>query len=219
MFLHFPHAIEFVSRIQKFFVIAAANQFVELRPRSNALCPNRAIQVRRPSPARDSCFATRRSSRLLQKFNFRFGKALFSKTLLSVSRNFRIDFKRPPFNPASQRFRFFDPLESQPRRGVQTAHAMMAIANHLCPLGSLAAGLQRCRNVDEVICYCHHGMRSLERRGVLRFQGIEKSENLWLAGLNGGRLKSIRKFRDTERSVFENKALPKTKIKFLQKPT
>jgi len=83
----------------------------------------------------------------------------------------------------------------------------------LVPLGSLAAGLQTLPDVDEVICYCHHGMRSLDAAAWLRFQGSKK-RNLWLAGLNGGRLKSIRKFRDTERSVSENKALPKRKLNF-----
>src|ERR1700739_2468331 len=46
------------------------------------------------------------------------------------------------------------------------------------PLGSLAASLQTLPDVDEVICYCHHGMRSLDAAAWLRFQGIEKAKSL-----------------------------------------
>jgi len=48
----------------------------------------------------------------------------------------------------------------------------------LIPLGSLAASLQTLPDVDEVICYCHHGMRSLDAASWLRFQGIEKAKSL-----------------------------------------
>jgi rhodanese-related sulfurtransferase len=48
----------------------------------------------------------------------------------------------------------------------------------LVPLGSLAASLQTLPDVDEVICYCHHGMRSLDAAAWLRFQGIEKAKSL-----------------------------------------
>ncbi len=48
----------------------------------------------------------------------------------------------------------------------------------LVPLGSLAASLQSLPDVDEVICYCHHGMRSLDAAAWLRFQGIEKTKSL-----------------------------------------
>ena len=48
----------------------------------------------------------------------------------------------------------------------------------LIPLGSLAASLQTLPDVDEVICYCHHGMRSLDAAAWLRFQGIEKAKSL-----------------------------------------
>jgi rhodanese-related sulfurtransferase len=34
---------------------------------------------------------------------------------------------------------------------------------------------------DEVICYCHHGMRSLDVAAWLRGQGVEKAKSL-----NGG---------------------------------
>jgi rhodanese-related sulfurtransferase len=48
----------------------------------------------------------------------------------------------------------------------------------LVPLGSLAASLQTLPDVDEVICYCHHGVRSLDAAAWLRFQGIGKAKSL-----------------------------------------
>ena len=48
----------------------------------------------------------------------------------------------------------------------------------LVPLGSLAANLQMLPDVDELICYCHHGMRSLDAAAWLRFQGIENAKSL-----------------------------------------
>src|SRR5438874_13726418 len=41
----------------------------------------------------------------------------------------------------------------------------------LVPLGTLAASLNALPDVDELICYCHHGMRSLDAAAWLRFQG------------------------------------------------
>ncbi len=48
----------------------------------------------------------------------------------------------------------------------------------LVPLGSLAASLNALPDVDELICYCHHGMRSLDAAAWLRFQGFEKAKSL-----------------------------------------
>ena len=48
----------------------------------------------------------------------------------------------------------------------------------LIPLGSLAASLQTLPDVDELICYCHHGMRSLDAATWLRFQGFAKAKSL-----------------------------------------
>ena len=48
----------------------------------------------------------------------------------------------------------------------------------LMPLGSLAANVNGLLGVEEVICYCHHGMRSLDAAAWLRFQGIEKAKSL-----------------------------------------
>ena len=48
----------------------------------------------------------------------------------------------------------------------------------LVPLGTLAASLNALPDVDELICYCHHGMRSLDAAAWLRFQGFEKAKSL-----------------------------------------
>ena len=48
----------------------------------------------------------------------------------------------------------------------------------LVPLGSLAASLQTLPDVDEVICYCHHGMRSLDAAVWLRQQGVEGAKSM-----------------------------------------
>ena len=48
----------------------------------------------------------------------------------------------------------------------------------LVPLGARAASLQTLPDVEEVICYCHHGMRSLDAAAWLRFQGIEKAKSM-----------------------------------------
>ncbi len=48
----------------------------------------------------------------------------------------------------------------------------------LVPLGALAASLNTLPDADEVICYCHHGMRSLDAAAWLRFQGFEKAKSL-----------------------------------------
>src|SRR5260370_40365382 len=50
--------------------------------------------------------------------------------MLSISRNFGIDLHGPAFDSAGQRLCFFDALKPQPRCCIQTAHSMMAIANH-----------------------------------------------------------------------------------------
>ena len=50
----------------------------------------------------------------------------------------------------------------------------------LIPLGSLAASLQTLPDEDEgeLICYCHHGMRSMDAAAWLRFQGFAKAKSL-----------------------------------------
>jgi rhodanese-related sulfurtransferase len=48
----------------------------------------------------------------------------------------------------------------------------------LVPLGSLAASLNTLPDVEEVICYCHHGMRSLDAAAWLRFRGFAKAKSM-----------------------------------------
>jgi rhodanese-related sulfurtransferase len=48
----------------------------------------------------------------------------------------------------------------------------------LIPMGSIPANLQALDTGDEVICYCHHGMRSLDVAVWLRSQGVERAKSL-----------------------------------------
>lgn len=48
----------------------------------------------------------------------------------------------------------------------------------LIPLSSLAASLATLPDEPELICYCHHGMRSLDAAAWLRVQGFEKARSL-----------------------------------------
>lgn len=46
------------------------------------------------------------------------------------------------------------------------------------PLGALPANLNALLDAEEVICYCHHGMRSLDAAAWLRQQGVEKAKSM-----------------------------------------
>jgi len=48
----------------------------------------------------------------------------------------------------------------------------------LIPMGSIPANLQALDTDDEVICYCHHGMRSLDVAVWLRGQGVARAKSL-----------------------------------------
>jgi rhodanese-related sulfurtransferase len=48
----------------------------------------------------------------------------------------------------------------------------------LIPMGSIPANLQALDSEDDVICYCHHGMRSLDVAVWLRAQGVERAKSL-----------------------------------------
>lgn len=48
----------------------------------------------------------------------------------------------------------------------------------LVPLGTLAANVNTLPDSEEVICYCHHGLRSLDAAAWLRFQGVAKAKSL-----------------------------------------
>jgi rhodanese-related sulfurtransferase len=48
----------------------------------------------------------------------------------------------------------------------------------LIPLGTLPANLNTLLDADEVICFCHHGMRSLDAAVWLRQQGVESAKSM-----------------------------------------
>jgi rhodanese-related sulfurtransferase len=48
----------------------------------------------------------------------------------------------------------------------------------LIPLGALPSHVQFLPEDEEVICYCHHGIRSLDAAVWLRQQGIERAKSL-----------------------------------------
>jgi rhodanese-related sulfurtransferase len=48
----------------------------------------------------------------------------------------------------------------------------------LMPLGSLPANVNALLDAEEVICYCHHGVRSLDAAAWLRHQGVEGAKSL-----------------------------------------
>jgi rhodanese-related sulfurtransferase len=48
----------------------------------------------------------------------------------------------------------------------------------LIPLGALPASLNTLLDADDVICYCHHGMRSLDAAVWLRQQGVERAKSM-----------------------------------------
>lgn len=48
----------------------------------------------------------------------------------------------------------------------------------LIPLGALPSHVQSLPDDEEVICYCHHGIRSLDAAVWLRQQGIEHAKSL-----------------------------------------
>ena len=48
----------------------------------------------------------------------------------------------------------------------------------LIPMGSIPANLQAIDSGEPVVCYCHHGMRSLDVTVWLRSQGVENVRSL-----------------------------------------
>jgi rhodanese-related sulfurtransferase len=48
----------------------------------------------------------------------------------------------------------------------------------LIPLGTLPANLNTLLDADTVICYCHHGVRSLDAAVWLRQQGVESARSM-----------------------------------------
>jgi len=48
----------------------------------------------------------------------------------------------------------------------------------LIPMSTIPANLQALDTDDDVICYCHHGMRSLDVAVWLRSQGVARAKSL-----------------------------------------
>jgi len=48
----------------------------------------------------------------------------------------------------------------------------------LIPMGSIPAHLQRLDIDEDVVCFCHHGMRSLDVANWLRAQGVKSAKSM-----------------------------------------
>jgi len=58
-------------------------------------------------------------------------------------------------------------------------HALCQIEGAmLIPMGSIPANLQKLDTDEEVICFCHHGMRSLEVANWLRSRGVSTAKSM-----------------------------------------
>jgi rhodanese-related sulfurtransferase len=58
-------------------------------------------------------------------------------------------------------------------------HALCRIEGAvLIPMGSIPANLQKLDTDDDVICFCHHGMRSLDVANWLRHQGVKSAKSM-----------------------------------------
>ena|ERR1041385_3898119 len=50
--------------------------------------------------------------------------------------------------------------------------------SRLIPMRTIPASLQELDGDEDVICYCHHGQRSLDVAAWLRAQGVESAQSL-----------------------------------------
>jgi rhodanese-related sulfurtransferase len=57
----------------------------------------------------------------------------------------------------------------------ETAHIEGSV---LIPLGEIPANLARLENAEELVLFCHHGMRSLDAAAWLRSQGVEGARSM-----------------------------------------
>lgn len=48
----------------------------------------------------------------------------------------------------------------------------------LIPMGSIPANFQALDTDDHIVCYCHHGLRSLDVTSWLRGQGVGRARSL-----------------------------------------
>src|SRR5271156_3657525 len=56
-----------------------------------------------------------------------------------------------------------------------TAHIEGSV---LIPLGDIPANLQRLENAEQVVFFCHHGMRSLDAAAWLRAQSVAGAQSM-----------------------------------------
>jgi rhodanese-related sulfurtransferase len=52
------------------------------------------------------------------------------------------------------------------------------VGSVLIPMGTIPANLQRLDSDEPVVCYCHHGMRSMDVANWLRQQGVSTAKSL-----------------------------------------
>jgi rhodanese-related sulfurtransferase len=58
-------------------------------------------------------------------------------------------------------------------------HALCQIEGAvLIPMGTIPSNLQRLDADEEVICFCHHGMRSLDVANWLRSRGVSSAKSM-----------------------------------------
>ncbi len=58
-------------------------------------------------------------------------------------------------------------------------HAICAIEGAiLIPMATIPANFQKLDTDEEVICFCHHGMRSLDVANWLRHQGVKSAKSM-----------------------------------------
>jgi len=48
----------------------------------------------------------------------------------------------------------------------------------LIPLGQIPSNLARLENAEQLVLFCHHGMRSLDGAAWLRAQGVEAAKSM-----------------------------------------
>jgi rhodanese-related sulfurtransferase len=57
-------------------------------------------------------------------------------------------------------------------------HTARIAGSVLIPLGEIPSNLQRLENAEQVVFFCHHGMRSLDAAAWLRSQGVEGARSM-----------------------------------------
>jgi rhodanese-related sulfurtransferase len=58
-------------------------------------------------------------------------------------------------------------------------HALCQIEGAvLIPMGAIPANLQKLDTDEDVVCFCHHGMRSMDVANWLRAQGVKSAKSM-----------------------------------------